>query len=296
MPFLFLILTLLFISLKLHTIKFSHTVLNFIEAFLTKSLRNIWGFPDLSYSTCPTFNRRPILDWVTAWNIVFITFFQKYFPYWNKQRLQWLLSAFLPSLHTSQSPGSGKETFLSARCLFPLAFEFLKGEYCFILFQICSAFPDSHLTFSSSLFLMTIFFLPHCFSFLSSSPAFAALVSPSGSVLLIALLPSATTRVFPLSHLPHPCFSSPFHSLLSCLISPKVFKGKPSQGQLSPSCLLLIEQFMNSHFWWRLCNFPVRRSTRWGWHQTNPNQKIILEAESHSSHLGFILFNFTTYF
>lgn len=42
---------------------------------------------------------------------------------------------------------------------------------------------------------------------------------------------------FPLAHLPHPCFSSPFHSLLSCLISPKVFKGKPSQGQLSlPAC------------------------------------------------------------
>lgn len=159
-----------------------------------------------------------------------MTIFQKYFPFWNKQRLQWLLSAFLPSLHSSQSPGSGKETFLSARCLFPLAFEFLKEEYCFILFQICSAFPDSHLTFSSSLFLMTIFFLPHCFSFLSSSPASAALVSPSGSVLLIALLPSATTALSP-----SPTFPTLVSPLLSThsfpvLFPPRFSKGSPARA------------------------------------------------------------------
>lgn len=137
-----------------------------------------------------------------------------------------------------QKPGEweGNISF-SEILMFPLAFEFLKEEYCFIFFQIRLPFPSSHLTFSSSFFLMTIFFLPHCFSFFSSSPSSAPLVSPSGSVLLIALLPSATTLIFPRLHLHRLCFSSPFHSLLSCPISPKVFKVKPSQGQFSlPAC------------------------------------------------------------
>lgn len=41
----------------------------------------------------------------------------------------------------------------------------------------------------------------------------------------------------PCLHLPQLCLSSPFHSLLSCPISPKVFKVKHSQGQFSlPAC------------------------------------------------------------
>lgn len=77
---------------------------------------------------------------------------------------------------------------------------------------------------------------------------------------------------------------------------PQGFQREAQPGPAFPSCLLLIEQFMNSHFWRRLCNFPVRHSTRWGRHHTNPNQKIILETDSHRSHLGFVLFYFTTYF
>ena len=138
--------------------------------------------------------------------------------------------------------------------VFPFVFEFLK-EYFFILFQICTPFPNSHLTFSSSLFLMTIFFLPHCFSFFSSSPSSAPLVSPSGSVLLIGLLPSAAALIFP-SLTPSPSFfllAFPLAPFLSHF--PQGFQSETQLGPVFSSCLLLIEHFMNSLFWWWLCNF-----------------------------------------
>lgn len=230
MPFLFLILNLLFLSLKLNAIKFSHRVLNFIKAFLTKSPRNIWGVPNLSYSMCPTFNRCPILGWVTAWNIIFITIFQKYFPYWNKQRLQWLLSAFLPSLHTSQSPGSGKETFLSARCLFPLArLWILKRRILFHTLPnlLCLPRLSPYLLFLPLLddyFLSSsLFFFPLVLSCLCCSGFTIWFCSPYRS-------PSLCHN----PRLPHPCFSSPFHSTPFLSYFPQGFQREAQPGPAFP--------------------------------------------------------------
>lgn len=293
MPFLFLILTFLLISLKLHAIKFNITVWNFIKPFLTKKpARNIWGFPNLSYSMCPILNRRPTPAWETAWNIIFRTISQKYFLIEINRDFS---DSFLPFFLASTPPkarGGGRKHFFQQDACTPRLW-ILKRRILFHTLPnlLCLPQLSPYLLFLPLLddyFLSSsLFFFPLVFSCLCCSGFTIWFCSPYRSPSLchnprfppLAPSPSLFLLSFPLT---------PFLSYF-----PQGFQREAQPGPAFPSCLLLIEQFMNSQFWWRLCNFPVRRSTRQGQHQTNPNQEIILEAESHSSHLGlfyFILF------
>lgn len=157
--------------------------------------KNLWGAQHrYTVAVRPILNEHPML-WETLRNIVFTLIFQNVFLIEINRNLKaspFCLSSQSPHL---RKPREREGNVSFSEILVPPLLWILKRRILF--FQICSPFPDSHLTFSSSLFLMTIFFLPHCFSFFSSSPSSAPLVSPSGSVLLIGLLPSAATLISP---------------------------------------------------------------------------------------------------
>lgn len=116
--------------------------------------------------------------------------------------------------------------------VFPFAFQFLKGEYCFIFPQICTPSPALTLPslppFSWWLFsfFLTVFL---SFSSLCSSCFTIWFCSPYQPRSLYCNLSFSPAHAFPLFVSP-----LPLPSLLSCPISPMGFKAKHSRGWRSP--------------------------------------------------------------
>lgn len=168
--------------------------------------------------------------WVALSNSFHINFSQT-FPCWNKQPHEAEPSHPFPA-STSQGPGR-KRGFQWDPCVSLCLSVFKRG----ILFHFppdLHSIPCSHLTFSSSLLLMTIFFLPHCFSFflLTLLLLFHHLVLFS----LSAPFPLLQSLIFPCSCLPPLCF--PFASPLTPFLShfPHGFQRETQPGPTLPSC------------------------------------------------------------
>lgn len=163
-------------------------------------------------------------------NSFYINFSQT-FPCWNKQPHEAQPSHPFPA-STSQGPGR-KQGFQWDPCV-SLRLSVLKKGILFHFPPDLHSIPCSHLTFSSSLLLMTIFFLPHCFSFflLTLLLLFHHLVLFS----LSAPFPLLQSLIFPRSRLPPLCF--PFASPLTPFLShfPHGFQSETQPGLTLPSC------------------------------------------------------------
>lgn len=175
----------------------------------------------------------PILHlhtWVALSNSFYINFSQT-FPCWNKQPHEAQPSHPFPA-STSQGP-ERKQGFQWDPCV-SLRLSVLKKGILFHFPPDLHSIPCSHLTFSSSLLLMTIFFLPHCFSFflLTLLLLFHHLVLFS----LSAPFPLLQSLIFPRSRLPPLCF--PFASPLTPFLShfPHGFQSETQPGLTLPSC------------------------------------------------------------
>lgn len=223
----------------------------------------------------------PILHlhtWVALSNSFYINFSQT-FPCWNKQPHEAQPSHPFPA-STSQGP-ERKQGFQWDPCV-SLRLSVLKKGILFHFPPDLHSIPCSHLTFSSSLLLMTIFFLPHCFSFflLTLLLLFHHLVLFS----LSAPFPLLQSLIFP------PLTPSP--SLFPLCLSPHSFPvpfppwvSKRNTARADAPLLLPLTEHSGAPC---LPSLPIHEWRNW---ETNlSSQKTAPQDESSRSHWIIIIF------